>query len=166
MTVAELMTGRTPSEAFRGYSTADDQVLAIDFTGTATDVNEYIVAQVGITEASGSLEAQTQDSQYLRTGNVTTKTGTSRVFSVTGDRSHGDPFQDAILDHELKYGTGQSVIRPFAYFDRLTGTGEKGNVSITIEDDFSGAAGENASFSVSMSSTAIPDKYTYEPPTP
>lgn len=166
MTVAELMQGVTPNPDFEGFSTADDMVLAVDFTGTATDPNEYTVAQYGITEQSGALTPQTQDSQYLRTGQVTTKTGTSRGFTVTGDRYHKDDFQDNILSHAIKYGTGQAVIKPYVYFDRLTGAGEKGKVAIAVEDDLSGAAGENASFSANLTSTVKPDEYAYTPATP
>lgn len=161
MTLAELMTGKTPDPEFEGFSTADDMVLAIDFTGSATHPDEYIVAQNGITEQSGALEAQTQDAQYLRTGQVTTKTGTSRSFTVSGDRYNGDAFQDAILAHSLKYGTGQAVIKKYVYFNLLTGKGEQGSVSIAIEDDLSGAAGENASFSATLTSTELPKEYTY-----
>jgi hypothetical protein len=164
MTLAELMNGRNPSPDFEGFSTADDMVLAIDFTGASTDPNEYTVAQTGITEQSGALSAQTQDAQYLRTGQVTTKTGTSRSFTVTGDRYNKDAFQDALLDHDLKFGTGQAVIKPYVYFNLLTGKGEQGKISIAVEDDLSGAAGENASFSATLTSTVKPIPYTYAPP--
>lgn len=163
MKLSELMTGRTPSASFEGFSTADDMVLAIDFTGEATDPGQYVVAQEGITEQSGALSAQTQDSQYLRTGQVTIKTGTSRSFTVNGDRYNGDEFQDAILSHAIKFGTGQAVIKPYVYFNMLTGKGEKGSISITVEDDLSGAAGENASFSATLTSTIKPTEYTYAP---
>jgi hypothetical protein len=163
MTLQELMDGRVPDPAFAGFSTADDMVLAIDFTNAATDPDEYIVAQNGITEQSGALSAQTQDSQYLRTGQVTIKTGTSRSFSVTGDRYNKDDFQDALLAHDLKYGTGQAVIKPYVYFNLLTGKGEKGNISIAVEDDLAGAAGENASFSATLTSTVKPIEYVYTP---
>lgn len=161
MKLSELMQGRTPNSDFEGFSTADDMVLAIDFSGTAADPGEYIVAQNGITEQSGRLEAQTQDSQYLRTGQVTTKTGTSRSFAVNGDRYNKDEFQDEILSHAIKYGTGQAVIKPYVYFNMLTGKGERGSLSITVEDDLSGAAGENASFSAALTSTVKPTEYTY-----
>ncbi|MCL2718107.1 MAG: hypothetical protein FWE14_04930 [Lachnospiraceae bacterium] len=161
MKLSELMQGKTPDPAFEGFSTADDMVLAIDFTGNATDPKEYIVAQNGITEQSGALEAQTSSANYLRTGEVSTKTGTSRSFSVAGDRYYKDAFQDSLLDHEMKYGTGQTVIKPYVYFNLLTGKGEKGSISIVIEDDLSGAAGENASFSATLTSTVKPAEYTY-----
>lgn len=166
MTLADLMDGRTPDPQFEGFSTADDMVLAIDFTGKATDPNLFTVAQEGITEQSGSLEAQTQDSQYLRTGQVTIKTGTSRSFTVNGDRYNGDAFQDDILSYAIKFGTGQAVIRPYVYFNMLTGKGERGSISIAVEDDLAGAAGENASFSATLTSTAKPTEYTYQPATP
>ena len=166
MKLSELMDGRTPSASFEGFSTADDMVLAIDFTGEATDPNLYTVAQEGITEQSGALSAQTQDSQYLRTGQVTIKTGTSRSFTLSGDRYNGDEFQDTILGHAIKSGTGQTVIKPYVYFNMLTGKGEKGKISIAVEDDLSGAAGENASFSATLTSTIKPTEYTYAPATP
>ena len=166
MKLSELMNGREPNPDFEGFSTADDMVLAVDFTGTATSPDDYLVAQEGITEQSGSLSAQTQDSQYLRTGQVTIKTGTSRSFAVNGDRYHGDAFQDAILSHAIKFGTGQTVIKPYVYFNMLTGKGERGSLSIAVEDDLSGAAGENASFSATLTSTVKPMEYTYTPPTP
>ena len=159
------MNGKTPDPAFEGFTTADDMVLAIGFNDE-TDKNQFLVAQTGITEQSGALSAQTQESQYLRTGQVSIKTGTSRSFSVNGDRYVKDPFQDAILAHAIKYGTGQAVIKPYVYFNLLTGKGESGMISIAVEDDLSGAAGDNASFTATLTSTALPVEYTYTPPTP
>lgn len=161
MKLSELMNGKAPNGDFEGFSTADDLVLAIDFEGTGANPGDFIVAQVGISDQSASLSAETKDSQYLRTGKVTLKTGTSREFKVTGDRYVGDAFQDAVLAHSMKFGTGQSVIKPYVYFNMLTGKGEKGKVSISVEDDLSGAAGENASFSATLASTEKPTEYTY-----
>ena len=163
MKLSDLMTGVTPNAEYEGFSSADDMVLAIDFSGIATNPNDFIVAQQGITEQSGSLSAQTQDAQYLRTGQVTTKTGTSRSFTVNGDRYNKDEFQDALLSHAIKYGTGQAVIKPYVYFNMLTGKGERGSISIAVEDDLSGGAGENASFSATLTSTVKPSEYTYAP---
>ena len=165
MTITELMQGVTPDPEFEGFSTANDMVLAIDFTGSAPDPKTYTVAQAGITEQTGTLAAETKESIYIRTGKVTSKTGTSRTFTMTGDRYHSDEFQDALLAHDLKYGTGQEVIRPYVYFDRLTGKGEKGQVSISIESDLTGVAGENATFSATLTSVGVPEAYTYSPST-
>ena len=161
MTITELMQGVTPDPEFEGFSTANDMVLAVDFTGVGTDPKTYTVAQTGITEQTGALAAEAKESVYIRTGKVTAKTGTSRTFTVTGDRYHGDAFQDALLAHALKYGTGQDVLRPYVYFDRRTGKGEKGKVSISVESDLTGAAGENATFSATLTSVGTPEEYTY-----
>ena len=59
MKVSELMAGVTPSAEFAGAVTAADMVLAIDFSGEAETPADYIVADEGITEQSGALEAVT-----------------------------------------------------------------------------------------------------------
>ena len=164
MKVSELMNGKTPSEEYAGITTADDMVLALNLASTpAQTPNDYIVAQEGITEHTGALEAQTADSQYIRSGQVTTKTGTSRSFTVNGDRFCGDTFQDALLAHKMKYGTGNAVIVEYVYFNMLTGKGEQGKVSVVIEDDLAGAAGENASWTATLTSRGTPTEYTYAP---
>jgi len=165
MTLAELMQGKTPNPAFKGIATTDDMVLAIGLTGSPTNPNQYLVPLDGLTEQSGALAAETKESTYIRKGKVSTKTGTSRAFKLSGDRYSGDAFQDALLAHPLKYGTGATVIKPYVYFNILTGEGEKGMISIAIEDDLSGAAGENASFSATLTSTDLPTAYTYVPAT-
>lgn len=167
MTVQELMDGVVTDATYAGIVTANDMVLAINLADTpASDPNGYFVAQEGVTETTGSLEAQTAENEYIRTGKMTTKTGTSRSFSISGDRMTGDPFQDAALSHKMKYGTGQTVIKDYVYFNMLTGIGESGKISITVEDDLSGAAGENASFTMTCASTGTPVEYTYAQPTP
>lgn len=162
MLLSELMNGLEPDPSYVGITTADDMALALNLAATpAASPVGYFVAEQGITEAAGALEAQTQDSQYLRTGQVSTKTGTNRTFTINGDRMVGDAFQDAILAHSIKYGRGSRVVVDYVYFNMLTGIGEQGKVSIAVEDDFSGAAGENATFSVALTSTEEPKEYTY-----
>lgn len=163
MKLSELMTKVTPDPEFEGIVTAGDMVLAIDFSGAAANPGDYIVADEGVTEQTGTLEATTADSTYLRSGTSTTKTGTTRSFAVSGDRFAGDDFQDALLDHALKYGTGQSVIKKYVYFNMLTGKGEQGSISIAVEDDNSGEAGSNASWSATLTARGTPQKYTYSP---
>ncbi len=165
MTVNELMMNVEINPDFQGITTADDFVLAVGF-GSAATPGDYIVAEEGVTELSGALEALTADSQYLRKGKNVTKTGTSRTFTLSGEVFIGDPFQDAMLAHDFKYGIGQTVIKPYVYFNMLTGKGEQGSLSIAVEDDPSGAAGENAGISATMTSRGTPTAYTYTPPTP
>ena len=164
MKVSELMTGKTPSDEYAGITTADDMVLALNIgTPKGETPADYLVAQEGITEHTGALEAQTSESQYIRSGKVTTKTGTNRTFTVNGDRFCGDAFQDALLAHAMKYGTGQAVIVDYVYFNLLTGEGEQGQASVAIEDDLAGAAGENASWTATLTSRGTPTEYTYAP---
>lgn len=165
MKLKELMNGITPSAEYKGFTTADDMVLAIGFDAEATNDADFIVAQVGITDQAGSLSPKTNSANYLRVGETEIKTGTKRAFSVGGDRHFGDEFQDKILDHKMKYGIGQTVIKPYIYFNMLTGIGEKGMVSIAVENDLGGAPGNNASFSATLTSTTKPTEWTYSAPT-
>ncbi len=161
MKLSQLMQDATPSSSFEGITTADDFVLAVDFSENAATTGDYVVAQEGMTELSGELETLTQESQYLRGGKQTVKTGTQRTFALTGERFIGDEFQDSLMSHSMKYGTGQSVIKPYVYFNILTGLGEKGTVSIAVESDPSGAAGENAGISAVLTARGTPVVYTY-----
>lgn len=161
MKLSELMKDVTPKPDFEGVVTAGDMVLAVDFTGEGATPGDYIVADGGITEQSGSLEATTAESTYLRGGTTSSKTGTKRTFTVAGDRVAADAFQDALLAHAIKYGTGQSVIKPYVYFNMLTGKGEKGKLSIAVEDDQGGEAGGNATWSATLTAVGTPTEYTY-----
>jgi hypothetical protein len=158
------MDGITPNPSYTGKTTADDMVLALNLAETpATHPDDYIVVDDGVTEQSGALSAQTSDKTYLRRGQVTVKTGTSRSFTINGDRIFGDAFQDSVMAHALKYGKGSTVIKDYVYYNILTGKGEKGKVSIVVEGDVGGAAGEDATFSASLTSYGEPEEYTYTP---
>lgn len=160
MKLSKLMDGIELFPDFQGVVTADDYVLAVGFGGE-TEPDDYVVAQEGITEHSGTMSAQTTENTYIRGGAQSTKTGTTRTISISGHRYVGDAFQDALLDHKLKYGTGQSVIKPYVYFCKITGKGEKGMASIVIEEDPSGAAGNNAGIKATLTARGTPREYTY-----
>lgn len=160
MKLHELMMDRTLDASYEGQITSDDMVLAVNLDG-ADNVNNYIVAQPYISEHSGSIDSQTEDSQYIRTGKTTTRTDATRSISVNGDRYTGDPFQDAILAHAIKYGTGGSVVKDYVYFAIQTGKGEKGKITINVNNDASGAAGAKASFGATLTSVGTPSDYTY-----
>lgn len=161
MKLSELMKDVTPNPEFEGIVTAGDMVLAIDFEGEGTTPGNFIVADGGITEQSGALEAKTAESTYLRGGTTSSKTGTKRTFTVAGDRFAADEFQDALLAHKVKYGTGQKVIKSYIYFNMLTGKGEQGKLSIAVEDDAGGEAGSNATWSATLTAVGTPTEYTY-----
>ncbi len=161
MKLSELMAGYTPDPEFTGYATNDDYVLAID-TGTSQDEDDYEVVEMGVAGLDAQMNPITQDKTYIRAGQSTQKTGTQRAFKVTGDRYIGDAAQDFLLSHKMKYGTGNSVIVPYVYFCILTGKGEKGRVSIIVNSDGSGNAGESSSIDIDLRKAGeLPEEYTY-----
>ncbi len=168
MKLSELMQGKTPSANFEGFVTNDDFVLAMDCSadGASADVGDYAVVQMGVTGLDAQMNPVTQDKQYLRAGQSTTKTGTQRSFAVSGDCYVGDIFQDFALSHKVKYGTGNTVIRPYVYFCVLNGKGEKGKASIIVNSDGAGEAGESAEIDIEIKKAGdMPTEFTYTPTT-
>ena len=153
MTVSEAISksGITPSASYTGTEAANDFLLAFQTESTQTKESQWIVCADHVKEHSGSLNATTEDTQYIRTGNVTEKTGTQRTLAVNGDRCVGDAFQDFVLSHKIKYGTGSDV----------TGKGEKGEAAIIVTSDAGGAAGSKATFACDVKATGIPDEFDY-----
>lgn len=162
MTLAELMSGYTPDATFAGVATNDDFVLAVDVSdGASAADGEYVVAQSGISAVDAQLSAESDEKTYIRQGKVTTKTATQRTFNLGGDRMHGDPFQDFVLSHAIKFGVGAKVIRPYIYFSLQTGVGERGFASIIVNSDGSGDAGASAEIDIDIMTTAAPAEYTW-----
>lgn len=162
MKLSALMAGYTPSVEFAGVATNDDFVLAVDIGGTASaTVGDYVVVQTGVSAVDAQLSPETEEKTYIRAGKATTKTATQRTFNLSGDRMHGDEFQDFALSFDIKFGTGQKVIRPYVYFSLLTGEGEKGAASIIVNSDGSGEAGSTAEIDIDIMATAAPAKYTW-----
>lgn len=161
MKLSELMQGKTPSASYEGIATNDDYVLAVGTTDDASGIADYDVVQAGTTHHEGSIDSDTNDAQYLRTGKQTTRLGAQRSFSIEGDRIIGDAFQDWVLSNATKFGVGSTVVRQYVYFNMLTGKGEKGILMFDVQDDQSGDAGENAGFSVDAHSAGTPTDYTY-----
>lgn len=164
MKVSEVMAGITPSKTFEGITNTDDYILAIDTTETAdADVDDYEVVQGAVGGVNANLSSETSDKTYIREGKSTNKTSTQRTFAVTGDRKVGVPFQDFCFSHDIKFGSGAKVVRPYVYFCMLTGEGEKGEAAIIVNSDSGGDAGNTAGFDVSISATKLPGEYTYTP---
>lgn len=67
--------------------TNDDFVLAVDCSadGNAASAADYAVVQIGVSGLDAQLNPVTQDKQYIRAGQSTTKTGTRAAlpFPVT-----------------------------------------------------------------------------------
>lgn len=165
MKLSELMAGHTPEADYEGWVTNDDYVFAIDTTPTAdspTKEANYEVVEMGIAGLDAQLNPVTQDKQYIRAGQSTTKTGTQRSFTVSGDRYVGDAAQDYCLSHAMKYGTGNAVVTNYLYFNILTGKGEKGQCSIIVNSDGSGNAGESSAVDIEFRKIGSnPVEYTY-----
>lgn len=163
MTVTEAVTnsGITPSADYAGIENTDDFVLAIQTESTQTKKSSWIVCADHVREHSGALNAQTSDNTYIRTGPVTTKGTTQRTLTVNGDRCVGDAFQDFVLSHKMKYGTGQSVVVPYLYFSLRTGKGEVGKAAIIVTSDVGGSAGAIATFAADVKGIGTPAEFDY-----
>lgn len=164
MKLSELMQGYTPSPDFEGWVTNDDFVLAINTAPGTDSVKEadYHVVQLGIEGLDAQMNPITVDKTYIRAGQSTQRTGNQRSFTISGDRYIGDEVQDYIFSHAIKYGTGNKVITDYVYFCLLTGKGEKGKVSIIINSDGGGNAGESAAIDVEFRKVGDnPTEYTY-----
>lgn len=165
MKLSELMQGRKPDADYEGWVTNDDFVFAINLdpygAGTTAE-KDYGVVQMGIEGLDAQLNPITQDKTYIRAGQSTMRTGTQRSFKVSGDRYIGDEVQDYIFGHGIKYGTGNAVVTDYVYFNILNGKGEKGKVSIIINSDGGGNAGESAAIDVEFKKIgSVPTEYTY-----
>lgn len=166
MKLSELMASAVLNPDFEGTVTNDDFVLALDCGDVAaTDfskVSDFAVVQMGVAGLDSNMNPITQDKVYLRAGQSTTKTGNQRSFAVSGDRYVGDEFQDFALSHAIKYGTGQTVVRKYVYFNVITGLGEQGEVSIIVNSDGSGEAGNSAEIDIELKkSGSAPAEFSY-----
>lgn len=161
MKVSELMAGKTLNPEFEGITTNDDWVLAIKTSSEQTTEKDYTVVQGGVTSHAASINSETTDSQYIRTGKQTTRTDAQRQFSLTGDRMCADDAQEYLLSNAMKFGTGQSVVVPYVYFNIFTGKGETGSVTVNVTEDQGGEAGGNATFAIDLMGSAKPTDYTY-----
>lgn len=165
MKLSELMTNYTPNTDYEGWVTNDDYVFAINTDPSAAVAKaskDYAVVEMGIAGLDAQLNPITQDKTYIRAGQNTMKTGTQRSFAVTGDRYVGDEAQDYCLSHASKYGTGNSVVTDYVYFNVLTGKGEKGRCSIIVNSDGSGNAGESSSVDINFKKMGkTPTEYEY-----
>lgn len=166
MKLSALMANAAINPDYEGFTTNDDYVLAVDCGETpATDftkAGDFSVVQLGVAGLDSNLNPITQDKTYIRAGQSTAKTGNQRSFSVTGDRYIGDEFQDFALSHNIKYGTGQTVVRKYVYINIKTGKGESGECCIIINSDGSGEAGNSAEIDIELKkSGSAPEEYTY-----
>lgn len=155
----------TPTANWQLWRYQQTEAVRNDVVKLLAKESQWIVCADHVKEHSGSLNATTEDAQYIRTGNVTEKTGTQRTLTVNGDRCVGDAFQDFVLSHKIVYGTGSDIIVPYIYFSLRTGKGEKGRAAIIVTSDVGGAAGSKATFACDVKAIGTPDEFDYNPAT-
>ena len=164
-----LMYNVTPNPAYTGVSTNDDMVLAIDLDPTAvtpTPIAAYAVVQMGISGLDAQLNPIISEKNYIRAGQSSVKTGNQRTFKPAGDRMIGDAAQDYMLAFARSQGKGNACITNYVYFNILTGIGEKGQVSIIVNSEGGGAAGEASAIDIDLKKVgAAPIAYTFAPGT-
>lgn len=149
MKLSELMAkiGVLPDPTFQGDIISDDWIFAIGQTPTDS-IEDYLVATTHISSQDAQLNPETEDTEYIREGKVTVKTGVQRTINVTGGRYVGDGFQDFVLSHKLKYATGSGAILPYVWFNARDGKGETGNVTVSVNSDSGGEAAGKTEFDV------------------
>lgn len=142
MKVSELMKSVTLKPDYKGGLAHNNMVLAIntDKTGKVTSEKDYAVLQIQIESTEASLDSETSEKTYIRSGKSTSKTGTSRSFAISGERYIGDEAQDFIFSHDIKFGKGSDVEVDYVYFNMITGKGEKGKMMIVVNNDGGGDA--------------------------
>ncbi len=167
MTVKEVMEKYTIIPEATGELVNDAWIFAIDTSEDKNaDVDDYVVAEEHISSVNASYSADTSDSQYLRSGKSTTKTGTQVVFAISGDRYVGDAFQDFVLSHKMIYATGEDARIPFVRFNVINGKGIKGIGTVIVNSDSSGEAGTNSTIDVEIrKSGPNPEEFQYVPKT-
>lgn len=161
LTAVKTTYGIEPSASYTGVETADDFLFAIQTEESQTKVGAWIVCADHVKEHSGALNANATDDTFIRTGPCTTKGSTQRTLSVNGNRCVGDEFQDFVLSHKVKFGSGKDVIVPYVYFSLRTGKGEKGTCALIVTSDAGGAAGNAATFACDVKGIGTPEEYTY-----
>lgn len=161
MLLSTLMANYTPDASYAGAIMANDMVLAVDTSVSQNaDPANYAVVQEYIEGVESSINAETTEKEYIRSGKSTSKSSNQRTFSISGDRYVGDAAQDFFMSK--KYATGQDAVCKYVYFDLKTGKGESGTLTISVDTDGGGNAGDNSTISINLSKTgAAPADYTY-----
>jgi hypothetical protein len=164
MTLTAYMA-QVPAVPATGEIVGRKKVLAMDCSATGNaEVADYTVVAYHVENVGAALSGKTVDKEYIGEGSSTVKTGTQRTFSVVGQLLRGDEFHDFINSHAVKYGIGSAVKRGYVFFDAGTGTGEKGIVTIIVNNDGNGPAGDLVDIDVSLNVDGTPDEYTWTAP--
>ena len=128
---------------------------------TIAETLAQLAAQKGITPSADYKGIEEADDFIfaIQTDKTTQTEKAKWTLSVNGNRCVGDAFQDFVLSHAIKYGSGQNVIVPYLYFSVRTGKGECGTASLIVTSDAGGTAGAAATFALDVK--AVPDDFDY-----
>ena len=137
MKVSELMKKHPLKPEFAGVTTNDDWVLAVKTSSDQASEKDYVVIQSGVTSHAASINSESADSQYVRTG----KNRTWVFCGSSSDQSAGsDSLYDA-LDMDIDWdGSGvaaeedncdeQAEGRPFYVSGTYAPGGDLGRVQL------------------------------------
>ena len=165
MKISELMAGVTPNASYEGWVTADDWVLAIDTkssAGVTTEVKNYEVVQMGVEGPDANLNPVTSEKTYIRAGKSTRRLEQQDPLRYPVIVILAIQRRIFMLSHAMKYARGNAAVTNYVYFCMLNGKGEKGQVSVIVNSEGGGNAGESSSIDVNLQKIgAEPEEYTY-----
>ena len=161
MKISEYMAKVAAAESTGEY-VGRDMVLGLNCgSTTATSPSDYVFVGVHVEDYGAKLDAKTEDKSYVYEGDSTVKTSTQRTFQITGQDYISDDFMDFIRSHAVKFGKGSAVQRGYCYFHNGTKKGEKGTMTIIVNNDGNGAASSTADIDVELKSCGPVEEYTY-----
>ena len=163
MKISEYMAKVNAAEATGEY-VGRDMILGLDCgeTPSAADKpGDYTFVGIHIEDYGAELSVKTEDKSYVYEGDSTIKTSTQRTFHIVGQAYISDDFIDFIQSYAIKFGKGSTVQRGYAYFHNGTKKGEKGTMTIIVNNDGNGAASSTADIDVELKSCGPVSEYTY-----
>ena len=121
------------------------------------------ITKSGITPSASYTGIETADDFVFAIQTESAKQTKETAWIVCADhvKEHSGAFQDFLLSHKIKYGTGSDVVVPYIYFSLRTGKGEKGTCALIVTSDVGGSAGSPATFACDVKGIGIPDEFDY-----
>lgn len=144
------------------YAYAHEWVLQLDMRQENDTEPDWMSLLEGFTTLGESRSDTTTEYNYLSGfgAQETGVDGTSREFSVTGDRVYGDPLHEEMFSFDTQWTISKRQ-KGYRYFNIVTGEGEQGNVTLAFSTTAGGANGERATFGVTISVNGSPAKYNH-----
>lgn len=140
------------------YPIMDDNVLELDLDGTGTT---WLTMGEGFTNNTPGLNPETEEYAFFGGGGgkTTLQSSVQRTFNLTGIKAVGDPLQDALFTHAMKYNGGKKI--KYRYYSKTTKKGETGDATVIINSDGDGEAGSRQNVEVTINGSGVPTEYTH-----